>query len=53
MSSTVIGQCGITLYDISTQITEKSVRRLIKNYLPNARFNIVLGDIFCKCLVYS
>jgi hypothetical protein len=54
MSSTVISRCSITLHDVSTQITERSVSKLITKILPNVRISkINLGDPFCEYLVYN
>jgi hypothetical protein len=54
MSSTVISRCSITLHDVSTQVTERSVSKLITKILPNVRISkINLGDPFCEYLVYN
>jgi hypothetical protein len=54
MSSTVINPCSLILHDVSTQITKRTVSKLITKILPNARISdIKPGDPFCEYLVYN
>jgi hypothetical protein len=55
MSSTVtISRCGLTLHDVRTQTTKKSILRLIKKYFPNVSIlKINPGDAFCEYLAYN
>jgi hypothetical protein len=52
MSTTVISRCGVTVHDVSTQITEKLISKLITKNLPNVRIlKMNLGDAFCEYLL--
>jgi hypothetical protein len=51
MASTVINQCGLTVYDVSTQITDKTILRLIKKILPNVYIKLNPGNVYCEYLI--
>jgi hypothetical protein len=50
MSSTVVNRRGLTLYDVSTQTTKKSITALIKKRLSNVHWELARGNPYRKYL---
>ena len=52
MSYTVINDYSVTLHNISTQFTQKSMSILIRKHFPNLHFKVNLGFPICKYFAF-